>query len=87
MIGLSSAHETVSAEQWVAFLADTARGTAVDGRVVSVVPFGAFVELGHGVHGLLHMSEWHSEPSEGDTLQLRILDVDSQNHRVSLTPA
>lgn len=85
VIGLSSAHEPVSAEQWSAFLVDTARGVTVEGRVVSVVPFGAFIELGHGVHGVLHMSQWHGEPAEGETLRLRILEVDPERQRVSLT--
>ena len=84
---MTASHVPVPAQQWSAFLVDTVRGAAVEGRVLSVVPFGAFVDLGHGVHGLLHMSEWHGEPAEGDTLRLRIIEVDAERQRVSLTQA
>ena len=76
MIGLSSAHEPVSLERWQRFAAANHLGDVVDCRVVSVVPFGAFVELDEGVHGLLHMSEWAGEPAEGEVLRLRILNMD-----------
>ena len=82
---MTSAHEPVSAEQWQRFAAANSLGDEVEVRVVSVVPFGAFVELDEGVHGLLHMSEWAGEPAEGDKLRLRINNIDGDNRRVSLT--
>ena len=32
-------------------------GTIVDGKVTTIVPFGAFVELGDSIEGLVHISE------------------------------
>ncbi|TDP97608.1 small subunit ribosomal protein S1 [Labedaea rhizosphaerae] len=84
---MTSAHEPVSAEQWQRFAAANGLGDVVEARVVSVVPFGAFVELDEGVHGLLHISEWAGEPAEGDTLRLRINAIDGEHRRVSLTRA
>lgn len=87
MIGLTSSHEPVSAEQWQRFATANSLGDVVRARVVSVVSFGAFVELDEGVHGLLHMSEWAGEPAEGETLRLRINAIDGERRRVSLSRA
>jgi small subunit ribosomal protein S1 len=62
------------------------------GRVVSVRDFGAFVDLGGGVQGLLHVSEmgWSrvSQPSEvvkvGDEIKVKVLRVDEGAGRISL---
>jgi small subunit ribosomal protein S1 len=59
----------------------------VTGRVVSVRDFGAFVDLGGGVQGLLHVSEmgWSrvNDPSQmvkpGDELTVKVLRVESKN--------
>ncbi|MBT3982834.1 MAG: polyribonucleotide nucleotidyltransferase [Bacteriovoracaceae bacterium] len=59
-------------------------GTDYDGKVVTVKEYGAFVEIGSGISGLLHVSEFCDERvkdvneyvSEGDTVKVRILDVD-----------
>jgi small subunit ribosomal protein S1 len=60
-------------------------GAVVTGRVVSVREFGAFVDLGGGVQGLLHVSEmgWSrvSDPSKvlkpGDEIAVKVLRVDA----------
>lgn len=59
-------------------------GAVLTGRVASVREFGAFVDLGGGVHGLLHVSEmsWSrvSDPSHlmkpGDEITVKVLRVD-----------
>ncbi len=64
----------------------------ITGRVASVVDFGAFVELGGGVQGLLHISEmgWSrvSNPSEivapGDEITVKVLRVDEATQKISL---
>ena len=64
----------------------------LDGRVVDLVDFGAFVDLG-GVDGLIHISElaWHrvEHPSEviniGDTVTVQIKAVDIERERISLS--
>jgi small subunit ribosomal protein S1 len=67
-------------------------GAVMTGRVASVREFGAFVDLGAGVQGLLHVSEmgWSrvSAPSEivkpGDEITVRVLRVDDQGQKISL---
>ncbi len=67
-------------------------GAVMSGRVASVRDFGAFVDLGGGVQGLLHVSEmgWSrvSDPSEllkpGDEITVKILRVDEDKQKISL---
>jgi small subunit ribosomal protein S1 len=67
-------------------------GAVITGRVTSVVPFGAFVELGGGVQGLLHVSEmgWSrvEDPSKvakpGDEITVKVLRVDADKQKISL---
>ena len=65
----------------------------VQGRVVSLTEYGAFIELEEGVEGLVHVSEmsWTKRvkhPSKlvsiGDELEALILDIDVENKRISL---
>ncbi len=69
-------------------------GTRVMGKVVSVVDFGAFVELEPGVEGLVHISEiaWTKRvrhPKEvlsaGSVVEVVLLEVDSDKKRISLS--
>ena len=67
-------------------------GAALPGRVVSVRPYGAFVDLGGGIQGLLHVSEmgWSrvSDPGEvvrpGDEITVKVLRVDDEKGKISL---
>jgi ribosomal protein S1 len=64
----------------------------ITGRVVSVRDFGAFVELGGGIQGLLHISEmgWArvTNPNEivapGDQVTVKVLRVDEATQKISL---
>ena len=80
-------HESVTLPVWQRFLADHADGGVVTGTVVDVRPFGAFVELADGVHGLLHATAWTTEPAIGSSVSVRIANVDLAGRRVSLNPA
>jgi len=68
-------------------------GAQVEGKVVSVTDFGAFVELEQDVEGLVHVSElsWgHPENpkdvvSEGDPVKVVVLGCDEDAHRISLS--
>lgn len=65
----------------------------VEGKVVNILDYGAFVELEPGVEGLVHISEmfWTKKmkhPSRvlsvGDKINVKILEVDSEGKRISL---
>ena len=68
-------------------------GSTVNGRVVRLVDFGAFVDIGAQTDGLLHISQmpygYVNHPSDvlkvGDEVEVRIQDVDVQRRRISLT--
>lgn len=57
-------------------------GEEFNGRVKSIVPFGAFVELRDGVDGLLHASKIKGVLSEGDEVRVCVREV--KNGKVSL---
>jgi small subunit ribosomal protein S1 len=65
----------------------------VEGRVAKVVTFGAFVEILPGVEGLVHISELaahHVENprevvSQGQAVNVRILEIDGERRRLSLS--
>lgn len=68
-------------------------GAIVTGKVTKIVPFGAFVEIGDAVEGLVHISEMaqgHVEKAEdvvavGKEVQIKIMDVDLERRRISLS--
>ena len=84
--------EEEQAEQRQAFLDGLAPGEIRKGVISSVVNFGAFVDLG-GMDGLVHVSElsWQhvSHPSEavsvGDEVTVKVLEVDLERERISLS--
>jgi small subunit ribosomal protein S1 len=67
------------------------RGEVVEGTISNIVDFGAFVDL-DGIDGLIHISElsWGhvNHPSEvlsiGDTVRVKVLDIDRERQRISL---
>jgi small subunit ribosomal protein S1 len=67
-------------------------GAVLTGRVVSVRDFGAFVDLGGGIQGLVHVSEmgWShvTNPAEivapGDQITVKVLRVDEAAQKISL---
>ncbi|HEX5911385.1 MAG TPA: 30S ribosomal protein S1 [Thermoleophilaceae bacterium] len=66
-------------------------GQIVEGDISNIVDFGAFVDL-DGIDGLIHISElsWShvNHPSEilsiGDTVPVKVLDIDRDRQRISL---
>ena len=67
-------------------------GAVVTGRVASVREFGAFVDLGGGIQGLLHVSEmgWSrvNDPSQmfkpGEEITVKVLQIDEAKEKISL---
>ncbi|HVE68491.1 MAG TPA: S1 RNA-binding domain-containing protein, partial [Solirubrobacteraceae bacterium] len=78
-------------EQRTAILERLQPGLIVEGQISNIVDFGAFVDL-DGIDGLIHISElsWShvNHPSEilniGDTVQVKVLDIDRDRQRISL---
>ena len=69
-------------------------GSRLKGKVTRVTDYGAFVEIEDGIEGLIHASEltWEKRPkhpskyvSVGDEVVVEVLQVDSQNRRLSLS--
>ncbi|NJM06729.1 S1 RNA-binding domain-containing protein [Candidatus Gracilibacteria bacterium] len=68
-------------------------GQILDGTVSGIAPFGAFVDIGVGRDGLVHISALSDRRVEkvedvvkvGDKVQVRVLEVDPQSKRISLT--
>ncbi|MEK6680421.1 MAG: 30S ribosomal protein S1 [Nitrospirota bacterium] len=68
-------------------------GTRMRGKVASITDYGAFIELEHGVEGLIHVSEmsWSHElkhPSKivspGDVVEAVVISIDKSNRKISL---
>ncbi|MGZ4400428.1 MAG: 30S ribosomal protein S1 [Gaiellaceae bacterium] len=80
-------------DPWQQVLESYREGDVVEGRVTKVVTFGAFVEILPGVEGLVHISELaahHVENprevvSQGDAVNVLILEVDAERRRLSLS--
>ncbi|MEY2424610.1 MAG: small subunit ribosomal protein, partial [Actinomycetota bacterium] len=80
-------------DPWQEFASAHKVGELVYGRVTKLVPFGAFVQVGEGIEGLVHISEMaihHVDlPDQvvtpGDELWVKIIDIDLQRRRISLS--
>ncbi len=80
-------------DPWRTLVKNYPVGAIIEGTVTKLVPFGAFVELGDGIEGLVHISEMaprHVDvPSQvcnvGATVQVKVMDVDLDRRRISLS--
>ncbi len=80
-------------DPWQEFAGSHEVGELVYGRVTKLVPFGAFVQVGEGIEGLVHISEMavhHVEAPEqvvtpGEELWVKIIDIDLDRRRISLS--
>ena len=80
-------------DPWEEFASGHRVGELVYGRVTKLVPFGAFVQVGDGIEGLVHISEMsahHVELPEqvvtpGEELWVKVIDLDLQRRRISLS--
>jgi len=83
----------ITADPWVNAEEKYIPGTVVQGKVVSIKEYGAFVELEEGIEGLVHVSEmsWTRQvknPKQvltiGDEVKAVVLDIDVSQNRISL---
>ena len=82
--------KALTPDPWLKIAEKFPKGTASEGTVTKLNPFGAFVELSPGVHGLVHIAEFGSEQAMRDALEigkkytLRVAAVEPETHRISL---
>ncbi len=90
---VSLGYKQKSSDPWANVDERYPEGSKVQGRVVSLTNYGAFVELEPGVEGLVHVSEmsWTRRvrhPSKlvnvGDTVEVLVLEVNKATKRISL---
>ena len=80
-------------DPWRALVKKYPVGAIVEGTVTKLVTFGAFVDLGEGIEGLVHISEMAKshvdEPSQvcsvGDKVQVKVMEIDLERRRISLS--
>ncbi|HRB99904.1 MAG TPA: S1 RNA-binding domain-containing protein, partial [Dermatophilaceae bacterium] len=80
-------------DPWQHFARTHAIGQVVPGKVTKLVPFGAFVRVGDGIEGLVHISELaerHVELPEqvvtvGEDIFVKVIDIDLERRRISLS--
>ena len=80
-------------DPWQEFATAHEVGELVYGRVTKLVPFGAFIQVGDGIEGLVHISEMSAHhvdlPEQvvtpGEELWVMIIDLDLQRRRISLS--
>ena len=72
---------------------DLTVGNIVEGKVTRIIPFGAFVDLGNGRSGLVHISEVadtfvkdvNDYISLGDQVQVKVLTIDPDSGKIALS--
>jgi small subunit ribosomal protein S1 len=90
---ISLSMKRLESDPWEATAGRLSPGDRIEGKVVRVADFGAFVELTPGVDGLVHVSALAAgrvgHPSEvinvGDTVHAYVVQVDRERRRVSLS--
>ena len=78
-------------DPWYAITDELQVGHAVEGRVTSLADFGAFVDVGKGVEGLVHASEMPvgkvtmEELAPGQEVGVRVLEIDHDQRHIALS--
>ena len=82
---LSLGLKQLATDIWDDFFSTTKVGDVVEGKVVRITSFGAFVELAEGIEGLIHVSEFEDQ-GRGDKTELKV-DETIQMRVIKLSPA
>src|SRR6218665_97677 len=78
---------------WLKFASDRQAGDVLEGEIRNITEFGLFVGIGDQIDGMVHLSDlsWSEAGEEaiknfkkGDTLKVKILEIDADKERVSL---
>ena len=90
---VSIGYKQLQAQPWDLAAEKYAQGDVVHGKVVRIVPFGAFVELEKGIDGLVHVSqishEWLENPTSvlsiGQEVDAKILAFSPEEKKITLS--
>ncbi len=90
---ISLGYKTAESNPWTLFLGKYAVGDVATVKVVKLMTFGAFAEIIPGVDGLIHISQIADRRigkpedalSEGQEVEAKIIDIDEENKRISLS--
>jgi small subunit ribosomal protein S1 len=88
-------HKAATVDPWQEAMKTYAQGTRHKGKVLRLLPFGAFIELAPGVEGLLHTSDLsykrieHPKDvlKENEEIDVVVADVERGSHKIALHPA
>lgn len=90
---ISLGMKQLTAHPWEAAASNLESGSIIEGRVVTVADYGAFLEIAPGVEGLVHVSEmsWSQHLrnpqdfiKQGETVKAVILSIDKEERKMSL---
>lgn len=78
---------------WDEYAEEHEQGEVVEGAITKLTNFGAFLDLGGGIEGLIHVSEISDrhikDPADefkvGDSLKVKILKIDTETKKISLS--
>jgi len=90
---ISLSIKQLAEDPWKRAERDLHLGDTVDATITRVMPYGAFARIGHGIEGLIHVSEIAdhriASPDEivhvGDAVRVRVVSVDAERRRISLS--
>jgi small subunit ribosomal protein S1 len=90
---LSLGLKQLATDMWDEFFAHHKVGEIVEGKIVRLTNFGAFVELAEGIEGLVHVSELDEKrvdkPEEqfkaGDTYPMKIIKINEGEKKIGLS--
>lgn len=90
---LSLSIKQLQADPWINEIAKYKEGDSVEGKITRITPFGAFVQVTPVIEALVHISELSDnhveDPSAllkvGDTKQFRVIAIDPEAHKLSLS--
>ena len=89
---LSLGIKQLSTDIWDDFFNATKVGDVVEGKIVRITNFGAFVELAEGIEGLIHVSEFEDQAGTeqaglkvDETLQMRVIKLSPEERKIGLS--
>jgi small subunit ribosomal protein S1 len=89
---LSLGLKQLATDVWDEFFSTTRVGDQVDGKVVRLTNFGAFVELADGIEGLIHVSEFDAqrdgekiELQIGETYRMKVIKLSASERKIGLS--